>query len=741
MGAVYVAEQLSTGKQRALKTMHPQFVSDESLRERFTQEARIGARIESEHVVDVVAAGIDAATKMPWLAMELLKGETVAEAVARGRSAQPHFAKESLLQLGDVLAEAHHAGVVHRDLKPENLFLTTTKRTDVPFVLKVLDFGIAKLLSEGATSVTAAIGTPMWMAPEQTELGAAITPATDVWALGLIAFFVLTGHSYWRLRSEGHEVSGAALLRQIVLDPLPLASERAAEHGFAAPLPPGFDAWFARCCARQPTARFSDGSAALSELRKVFGCDAAPFSPTAPTEVGIVAMHAAHTPAPGPHGTQPLSSAPPRSTDVVSPGPSRPQGPSGLAGVPVAKTDGGISDATPAPLAPATRRTGAVRGLVVAFAAVAIIAGMAYAASLRRPADLTSSNEKERDAAITSSGASTAAASASARGTAPHGRSNPVQPRDGALLSSTPVELKWSHSGGPLHEHDIEVARGDVAGQRGHSPPGVTYAMWPWPGEMARPGAYRWRVREAEDEWSAWATFSFYPSVLDRIEDQRRLRVGMETTYHEPFVYYDAQQKKVVGFDVDLANDVAAKLGVALDRVSREWKDLFTGVETRDLDVVISAVSVTKDRARKYGFSEPYLRTGVVVTTRAATSRLSAPGKGKTVGAQRQTTAAETAKRSFSQATFREYDTLDSAFAALARSEIDALLSDETVVLPRAEVKAGGYRIDSARLTDDAYGIMMPQGDDRLRARMNEILKELIAAGRIAELKKTYGIR
>jgi len=309
------------------------------------------------------------------------------------------------------------------------------------------------------------------------------------------------------------------------------------------------------------------------------------------------------------------------------------------------------------------------------------------------------------------------------------------------LFSSTPVELKWSHADGPAREHDIEVARGEASGEQGHSPPGVAYAMWPWPGESARPGAYRWRVREADAAWSEWATFSFYPSVLDRVVDQKKIRVGMETTYHEPFVYYDARQKKVVGFDVDLANEIASGLGVSVDRVSREWKELFTGVEARELDIVLSAVSITKDRARKYGFSEPYLRTGVVVTTRASSDRLAAPGTGKAIGAQRQTTAAETAKRSFPQATFHEYDTLDSAFAALSRAEIDALLSDETVVLPRAEVKAGGYRIDGARLTDDAYGIMMPPGDERLRVRVNTILKDLIANGRIAELKKTYGIR
>ena len=734
MGAVYVAEQISTGKQRALKTMHPHFVADAGLRERFAQEARIGARIESEHIVDVVAAGIDASSGMPWLAMELLKGEPLAEAVARGRLVEPRLAMESLLQLGDALAEAHRAGVVHRDLKPENLFLASTKRSDVPFVLKVLDFGIAKLLSEAATGVTAAIGTPMWMAPEQTEVGAAVTPATDVWAYGLIAFFVVTGESYWVLKNEGREVSAVALLRQIVLDTLPAASERAALLGVSTHLPIGFDAWFARCVTRARADRFEDGAAALAALRKVFDLSSRTLAATVPADLGSAKTQAALTPTPGPavSSTLPLAQTP-----RPVPGP---------AAAPVATTDGGVAGITGAPTAPVTAPSKAIRAPLVAVVLVASIFGI-YAAATRGhitpPASTLASSSASAPASA--SPASTASASSVVPS-----RAAPVQPREGKLFASTPVELKWSSPAeGATREHDIEVVRGaDVdasddtaSGEQGHAPPGVSYLMWPWQGGRAEPGGYRWRVRETGASWSLWATFSFYPSVLDRIADQKKLRVGMETTYHEPFVYYDASQKKVVGFDVDLANELAAKLGVTVDRVSHEWKDLFTGIEERELDVVISAVTVTKERAKKVGFSAPYLRTGVVVTTRAPTERLRAPGAGKTIGAQRQTTAAQAAKRSYPQATFRDYDTLDGAFAALSRGEIDALLSDETVVLPRAEVKAGGYRIDSARLTDDAYGIMLPLGDAPLRARVDAVLSELVASGRIAEMKRTYGIR
>jgi serine/threonine-protein kinase len=728
MGAVYVAEQLSTGKQRALKTMHPQFVADAGLRERFAQEARIGARIESEHIVDVVAAGIDATTGMPWLAMELLKGETVAEAVAHGRVAEPRFASEVLLQLGDALSEAHAAGVVHRDLKPENLFLTTTKRTDVPFVLKVLDFGIAKLLSEGASRVTAAIGTPLWMAPEQTEVGAPITPATDLWAFGLIAFFVVTGESYWRLKTDGRDVSGAALLRQIVIDALPAASARAAQLGVTTSLPTGFDTWFARCVARQPSDRFDTGAAALHALRQLFDPSSPSLSATAPADLGNARTQPALTPTPGIGVTLPLAQTPrPAPLPTPLPPPAR-----------VATTDSGIAGVTPAPRSPTrSRRNRATRAAI----AVAVIVGfrLIYGAATHRDGKDGKQGHDAKPMSYATPPSVLTQPSALAR------KATPMTPRDGRLFSSTPVELKWSHGEDAAREHDIEVVGGAGAGagtgEQGHAPPGVSYAIWPWPGERAEPGGYRWRVRESGSGWSEWATFAFYPSVLDRIADQKKLRVGMETTYHEPFVFYDAHQKKVVGFDVDLAQELASHLGVSLDRVSHEWKDLFTGIEERELDVVLSAVTITKDRTRKYGFSVPYLRTGVVVTTRASSERLGAPGTGKTIGAQRQTTAAQTAKRSFPQATFREYDTLDSAFAALARAEIDALLSDETVMLPRAEVKAGGYRIDSAHLTDDAYGIMLPLGDERLRVRVDQILKELVASGRIAELKTTYGIR
>jgi protein-disulfide isomerase/serine/threonine protein kinase len=301
MGAIYVAEQLSTGNERALKLMLPQLVADEKLRQRFEQEARVGARIESDHVVQVVAAGIDAASGTPWLAMELLKGETLAERVARD-GPRPHTeVREMFAQLCHALAAAHDVGVVHRDLKPENVFLAAPRHAGVPFTLKVLDFGIAKLVAEASTKHTAAMGSPLWMAPEQTESGRDVSAATDIWALGLVAFYVLTGRVFWR-GAQSESTSVVALIREIAIEPMPSASARATEYGAAQLLPHGFDAWFARAAAREPLARFAtvrEARAALDEVlegrSRVWVVDplpgAAPVQTTvpAPTQLAPVA--------------------------------------------------------------------------------------------------------------------------------------------------------------------------------------------------------------------------------------------------------------------------------------------------------------------------------------------------------------------------------------------------------------------------------------------------------------------
>jgi serine/threonine protein kinase len=181
----------STGRQRALKLMLPQLVADPGLRARFEQEARIGSRIESEHVIEVVGAGIDRNLGAPWLAMELLRGEDLAALVRRSGALRAEAAIEIVEQLGHAVGAAHAAGIVHRDLKPENIFIAEAKQKGITNMVKVLDFGIAKVIAEAKTTQTAAVGSPMWMAPEQTARGGVIGPQTDVWSIGLIVYHLV----------------------------------------------------------------------------------------------------------------------------------------------------------------------------------------------------------------------------------------------------------------------------------------------------------------------------------------------------------------------------------------------------------------------------------------------------------------------------------------------------------------------------------------------------------------------
>jgi serine/threonine-protein kinase len=129
MGAVYEVVHLQTERRRALKVMLPHLVQSEELRERFRREARVAAQIDSAFIVDVFDAGIDDATGMPFLVMELLKGEELGKRLKRVGHFTPEEAVEYLWQTAQALDKTHRAHIVHRDLKPEPIGDRATKRT------------------------------------------------------------------------------------------------------------------------------------------------------------------------------------------------------------------------------------------------------------------------------------------------------------------------------------------------------------------------------------------------------------------------------------------------------------------------------------------------------------------------------------------------------------------------------------------------------------------------------------
>ncbi len=295
MGGVFVAEQLSSGKMRALKVLNPDLVSDPASREQFTLEARIGGQIGSGHVVEVIAAGVDEETEIPYLAMELLEGEDLHDLIVRRGALAPHEVLEIFEQLCDALAAAHRAGVIHRDLKPRNIFVARSRLRGMPFVVKVLDFGISKVIANNATSVTVTrqLGSPLFMAPEQARSGAKLRRSTDVWPLGLLAYLLLTGRHYWRaVESDGVNLN--ALLMEVVVHPIEPPGLRALEQGLAPGLlPTGFDAWFARCVERDPELRFTEANEAVEGLRAVLRGRHAPLMESEATVVRVLPSLAA----------------------------------------------------------------------------------------------------------------------------------------------------------------------------------------------------------------------------------------------------------------------------------------------------------------------------------------------------------------------------------------------------------------------------------------------------------------
>ncbi|HEX6272582.1 MAG TPA: serine/threonine-protein kinase, partial [Polyangiaceae bacterium] len=267
MGAVYEVVHLETRRRRALKVMLPELFDKPELRDRFRREAHVTASVRSEHLVDVFDAGVDEASGMPFLVMELLEGEDLDRLVRRTGAMAPSDVLAYLSQVASALDRTHAASIVHRDLKPENLFVT--ERENGTVCLKILDFGISKVVNDASTGGrnTTSIGTPAYMAPEQI-VGGPVTPAADLHALGLIAFTLLTGRAYWQDDVESTDNALAFALRaaQGIREG---AVSRAARHGHE--LPEEFDAWFSKAVNVAPKRRFSSATEAVRALAEALG--------------------------------------------------------------------------------------------------------------------------------------------------------------------------------------------------------------------------------------------------------------------------------------------------------------------------------------------------------------------------------------------------------------------------------------------------------------------------------------
>jgi serine/threonine-protein kinase len=279
-GDVYEAVHLGLGSPVAVKVLRPGFPETEHVRrKRFVREARVAARIQSDHVVrvfDIVAPD----EGLIYIVMELLQGETLADRIRRVGAMAPAEAVGYMLQAAKPLAQMHDEGIIHRDVKPSNVFLARDAEGNER--IKLLDFGIAAFQqpvarARGDSAITftdAMIGTPRYMAPEQVRDSKQVDARADVWALAVTLYELLAGAPAF----DGQTV--LAVLNQIEhQEPRPLAER---QPGIA----PELAGAVHRCLAKDPALRPQDARAFATALAPFAG-ETAARRPSDPVDLSL----------------------------------------------------------------------------------------------------------------------------------------------------------------------------------------------------------------------------------------------------------------------------------------------------------------------------------------------------------------------------------------------------------------------------------------------------------------------
>jgi serine/threonine-protein kinase len=265
MAAVYEAENVSIGKKVAVKVLAAELANSNIVIERFFREARAAASVKSPYIVEVYDSG-RLEDGRPFIAMELLEGESLYDRMARVRLFDPAVTVRIIGQVAKGLMKAHATNIVHRDLKPENIHLC--KGEDGEEIAKILDFGLAKFYApmkpdEKAARLTregAVFGTPAYMSPEQVKGQGNVDHRADLWALGCMTFECLTGRPVWNT-DQGVAMTFAA----IAASQLPVPSRLRPD------LPARFDAWFKKALERDPNKRFQTAKELADDLARALG--------------------------------------------------------------------------------------------------------------------------------------------------------------------------------------------------------------------------------------------------------------------------------------------------------------------------------------------------------------------------------------------------------------------------------------------------------------------------------------
>jgi hypothetical protein len=257
MGEVHAARHLRTGRRYAVKTILAGPNADVAAIRRFEREATAASALGHPNIVQVHDFNAEAGG-LPYLVMDLLEGETLAERLARTGPLPWPDAQRIALELASALATAHAQGLLHRDIKPSNVFLARVAGAPERSVL--VDFGLIKAIGESVTHLTstgAVVGTPLYMSPEQAR-GEVLDVRSDLYSLGAVVFETVTGAPPF------HDRTLASVYARLLAEPAPLASSVAKRR-----VPRGVDDVLARALAKDRAARFPDARAFADALSKI----------------------------------------------------------------------------------------------------------------------------------------------------------------------------------------------------------------------------------------------------------------------------------------------------------------------------------------------------------------------------------------------------------------------------------------------------------------------------------------
>ena len=257
MGSIWRAEQIRLGSAAAVKFLEPSLIQVPEMLERFLQEARSAAAVQSAHVIQVFDYGSEGG--LPYIAMEFLEGENLYARLARSGRLTPGELDKIFREVARGLGQAHELGVIHRDVKPANIFLAREGKHEVT---KLIDFGIAKVqadalrVSQVGTQLGMLLGTPQYMSPEQMRGSLTLDDRTDLWALAIIACECLTGR---------HAFPGTTIgdLTVQICTEEPLAPSTLGD------VPAGFDQWFFKATRKDPSQRFASAADMADALTRI----------------------------------------------------------------------------------------------------------------------------------------------------------------------------------------------------------------------------------------------------------------------------------------------------------------------------------------------------------------------------------------------------------------------------------------------------------------------------------------